>query len=98
PLDLHPFPTRRSSDLFAGYPPGTTADALSTGVWLSTSVPGSGSCSLTAGANFWIVYAAQSCLPPSAEKYVPAPFTMSQQSVYERSEEHTSELQSLRQP
>jgi hypothetical protein len=67
----------------AGNPPGMVADAVSDGVWESTSVPGSGSCSLIAGSNCWIVYAAQFSLPPSAEKYAPAGLTMSQQIVYE---------------
>ena len=66
-----------------GYPPGTTADALSCGVCVSTSVPGRGICSLiTAGATC-TVYGAQYSLPPSAEKYTPAAFTMSKQISYE---------------
>src|SRR5215472_5892196 len=67
----------------AGYPPGTAADALSCGVWVVTVLPGSGDCSLTWAANCWIVYAAQSSLPPSAEKYTPDGVSMSQQIVYE---------------
>jgi len=55
----------------AGYPPGTIADALSSGVCVSTSVPGSGSCSLICGGYCWIVYGAQYLFAPSAEKYVP---------------------------
>ena len=67
----------------AGYPPGTTADALSCGLCVSTSVPGSGSCSLITGVYCWIVYGAQYSLPPSVEKYAPDAFTMSQQISYE---------------
>ena len=57
------------------------ADALSDGVCVFTSVPGSGSCSLITGKNCWIVYDAQSSVPPSAEKYICAALTMSQQIV-----------------
>jgi hypothetical protein len=46
-------------------------------------VPGSGSCSLIAGGYCWIVYGAQYSFPPSAEKYAPDAFTMSQQISYE---------------
>jgi len=67
----------------AGNPPGTNADALSCGVCVSTSVPGSGSCSLTCGGYCWMVYGAQYWLAPSAEKYAPAAFTTSQQISYE---------------
>jgi len=67
----------------AEYPPGTTAEALSCGVWVFTSVPGSGSCSLIWGGYCWMVYGAQYWLPPSEEKYAPAAFTTSQQTSYE---------------
>jgi hypothetical protein len=55
----------------------------SLGVWLSTSVPGSGSCSLICAGNCWMVYGAQNWFPPSDEKYAPAAFTTSQQISYE---------------
>ena len=56
-LALGPLMIRKANENtgLAGYPPGTTADALSIGVWVSTSAPGSGSCSLITGAYCWIV-------------------------------------------
>src|SRR5689334_706094 len=67
----------------AGYPPGTTAEALSCGVWVFTSVPGSGSCSLTCAGYCGMVYGEQKWVAPAEAKVAPPALTTSQQISYE---------------